>query len=971
MKDTQIQLDDFRQSKGLLAFTTYSLLACMLFVFYSPSALAFKQAMDHMPAPKSHADQLMIELAELKDTTNIALHLSNGEQNRTKALAIYQNKLAAQQAELTALAQHTKQDLQQSLELATEAQNLAQMQLYKQVLAAYDLHWPEIAGYLTAMTAKSQISRAEVEQFYSTLDTIKFGQSHHQYDNEQMPFGPLPNVAYKPSADLQALQARLGITEQPEIMSVARSADDLSQYLELNVDTASSDRLVQLATNLNGDAASIYQYVYNNIEYIPAFGSIQGADYTEQTQRGNAFDQASLMIALLRLSGIPARYVYGSVEVSPEQVKNWVGGVDVIEAAQNLLGQGGVPNVIINNQQGEVVSFGLEHVWVEYHQDGQWQAVDPSFKQYQFTKGVDVNQAVNFDGQSFVNALTHNASSDRNEGWVQGLDTQAATEQFDSVQSQLEAYITQQYPNATAKDLLGTKEIIAPTSSAVSFKKVRASQPLMHIPDNLRHKFGFELLSPAGSVASTVFKVEQPIPALAGKRLALSFVPATEQDNAKLASLLPENMQNINDLPSTMRYGAFNMQAHFSINEVTLKAAGNFPLGQELKTRKGFWTPRFGWDKGENPINVGEYRAIGIDTHGMSKSRYDELHSLAQQQRIQLEQNDLSGLSAHSTTGIALQAGITDYLSSTAGYAQLAAKVNDVVHFRQPSYGTFSTAVDISYVFGIPMRVSFGNVVMDVDRLSDNAESQSNCWNTWQEFNYQTGLVSSYLENAVPEQIFAGRTQSDGGMSATKAMAVAMQKGQKVYQLDSNNAQMLNAISIDIDARNEIRQALLQGKKVVVHERPVSIKGWTGSGYIIKSTDSGAGAYKISGGANGGVIGLTDSMNGILGLVDGLNNDLVKSPFSKIAKGIASWLGIIEDTLTILANCGGLKGFILGVMFAFAMAALLTQIMTFLLAGFTTLLLSFVAGVTIGHIVGYLFSKFISGPLRGLIIRTC
>jgi hypothetical protein len=255
--------------------------------------------------------------------------------------------------------------------------------------------------------------------------------------------------------------------------------------------------------------------------------------------------------------------------------------------------------------------------------------------------------------------------------------------------------------------------------------------------------------------------------------------------------------------------------------------------------------------------------------------------------------------------------------------------------------------------------------------LSDNAESQSNCWNTWQEFNYQTGLVSSYLENAVPEQIFAGRTQSEGGMSATKAMAVAMQKGQKVYQLDSNNAQMLNAISIDIDARNEIRQALLQGKKVLVHERPVSIKGWTGSGYIIKSIDSGAGAYKISGGANGGVIGLTDSMNGILGLVDGLNNDLVKSPFAKIAKGIASWLGIIEDTLTILANCGGLKGFILGVMFAFAMAALLTQIMTFLLAGFTTLLLSFVAGVTIGHIVGYLFSKFISGPLRGLIIRTC
>lgn len=37
-----------------------------------------------------------------------------------------------------------------------------------------------------------------------------------------------------------------------------------------------------------------------------------------------------------------------------------------------------------------------------------------------------------------------------------------------------------------------------------------------------------------------------------------------------------------------------------------------------------------------------------------------------------------------------------------------------------------------------------------------------------------------------------------------------------------------------------------------MHESPISVSGWTGSGYIIDDPATGAGAYKISGGANGG-----------------------------------------------------------------------------------------------------------------------
>lgn len=54
-------------------------------------------------------------------------------------------------------------------------------------------------------------------------------------------------------------------------------------------------------------------------------------------------------------------------------------------------------------------------------------------------------------------------------------------------------------------------------------------------------------------------------------------------------------------------------------------------------------------------------------------------------------------------------------------------------------------------------------------------------------------------------------------------------------------------------------------KEVTVHQADINANGWTGMGYMILDPDSGAGAYKISGGANGG----------------------------KLAKGIASTVSII------------------------------------------------------------------------------
>jgi hypothetical protein len=116
---------------------------------------------------------------------------------------------------------------------------------------------------------------------------------------------------------------------------------------------------------------------------------------TLDARRGNAFDTASLLVALLRAAGVHSRYVTGTVEVPVASVINWVGGADSPNQAQQLMGQGGIPTVALVSG-GTVTQIRLDHVWVEawidyipsrgaVHRVGDtWIPMDASFKLHDF-----------------------------------------------------------------------------------------------------------------------------------------------------------------------------------------------------------------------------------------------------------------------------------------------------------------------------------------------------------------------------------------------------------------------------------------------------------------------------------------------------------------------------------------------------------------------------------------------------------
>jgi hypothetical protein len=961
MNYSNYSLELLRSSTFFLRSVCAVLITCYLFVFYSPSvkAITHREAPNHLTY--SASEQLMLNLQSLQSTTESYLGFALNKAQQKQALVIYQRSVSLLQETLNHHQKESEKEIRKQLNLAVKEGDKEGIHLQNQLLTALLSNYRHIEAEMIHVLAaeyneNSPISIAAVK-LNKILSSIKFGKAHHEYDNETMPFGPLSSSVYKPAKNLGELLGNISANQPIILMTQEQSAAttaraqviELSENLLFNVDNQPTTLLRNLAQSLDNDPLQMYQYVYNNVEYVPAHGSIQGADYTAQTLRGGPIDQASLLISLLRISNIPARYVYGSINLDIKQAMNWVGDVSDVNAVQNILSQGGVPNVLIGDSQGTIKYLNVEHVWVEAYINDAWQEIDPSFKQYKYNQGLNLQNVIELDEDTMVNDLTAGADIN-NEGWVQHINQGAIETELSNIQEQIESYITQQYPGATVEELLGSKTIIANEQLsfpiALPYLNVVASQSLNELPVTLRHKFGFDL---KGEFGGTYFTFERSLPELAGKRLALSFTPTTTEDEQKLLDYLPDNIESARDLPSQLPYGLFNVTANLTINEETVtESSSSLLFGQELKGHKGFWEPRSGWDKKSSVLLAGEYQAIGIDTHGVSTKVVADIKYILESTKSVIETEVLGSLTSHNTTGALMQGGMQSYFISTSFQNRLAASSANIINYRQPSYGTFGTSLNVSYFFGIPSKVNFGGVIMDVDRLADNSESKINCWNTWNDYNRQSGAMASYLENLVPEQLFSTEDNPLDGISAVKALAVASNQGQKIYTLTANNSYLVNEITMELSTKQEILQALSSGKEVTIHQEPINTFGWSGSGYLVIDPDSGAGAYKISGGANGGALEFEAAIIlGFGGFIAGLLSAASIFPlfFAIIAISIAAIL-FYSSILDIASGdtCGG------GISALIAMGALLG--LFGLLSLGITLIPLFIIGVIIAGSTG-------------------
>ena len=924
------------------------ILVLISFVWYSPYVHASVERFTKIPAQNRIENfyPLGAELESLRKTLRkYAQELSLHQQSQERAT----NHIAPV-PELTL----ERLDLIKRLDQAVQDEqflNLSHMQtkrLPEKIIererrnqAQYQKHMSELFSLLTTLQEKSRELSLDVlqENLSSALSLLAHPLSK-------------PHESLGNSFDFNAPAARNLLSSQAQINSLLGS--DSAQYLATDSATKITQVIQSKVNELGTDPVSLYNWVYDTVRWVPSYGVMQGASYTLQAEQGNAFDTSSLLISLLRAAGHEARYKYGIVHAPIEQMRNWVGNVKNAAAVGNILGQGGIPHTQVH-YGGAIEEIRFEHVWVEVKTDGNWVALDPSFKQYTYTEGMDLDNAVNFDAQGLLTQLQNSSTSNETEGWVQGVDANLINTELTNYQNQLESYLTNSAPNATLGDVLGQQSIIS--SQAVQLQDaapeydVVLSAVVDQLPESLFYRFHFQVASAVSmnygasyEWGSQFFALNELTPNLVGKDIALSFRPATPADEATLESYLPETVNSAEDLPSTLPAGTINMIGELTVDGQVIYSTPEVTLGESLKTRIGYSAPYYNLRYAENTLVAGKYQAVGIDMQGVSPAQLEALQAKLETTQTKLQASNTESLTKHDVVGNILQAGIQGYMAMTYATDRIAAQAANVVYYRQPGFGTFSTEMSVSYLAtGVPKNVHFTGVVMDVDQLHNNVEEKKNCYEGWLAFNRASGMRSSAYEHQIPEQLFSTELEQAEGVSTAKALAIAMAQGQRIYTLTSANASQLNFITIDEGARSEIQQALVQGLEVTVHQSPISVNGWQGSGYSVLDPETGVGAYLISGGASGGFLSVSDDLSGILTWI-GFSIGLVGGLFSLVSLiAISSAISILLivdlaiDFHSTGTACEGLDQLLLAGIFA-ALASIFFAPLAMVLASYISLL---------------------------------
>jgi hypothetical protein len=150
--------------------------------------------------------------------------------------------------------------------------------------------------------------------------------------------------------------------------------------------------IVELARALQNDPDLIYQYVHDNIEFSPLWGYLKGPVGTLLDGRGDSFDQASLMVALLNQASLsnPAisnvNFVIGQLTLTNAQLQGWLNVDSNPNSIGGILGSAGFPG---NTFEDGSASIG--HVWVSVTINGTAYVFDPAFKSHTWKTGIVSN----------------------------------------------------------------------------------------------------------------------------------------------------------------------------------------------------------------------------------------------------------------------------------------------------------------------------------------------------------------------------------------------------------------------------------------------------------------------------------------------------------------------------------------------------------------------------------------------------
>jgi transglutaminase-like putative cysteine protease len=709
----------------------------------------------------------------------------------------------------------------------------------------------QLVNKLDAAATGSANEQTALSELGTFMGKYAASRVHRYTDPNRLPFRAPDAAPREPFTTADEFQASLFSEPAEQRASIEMDGNALAAAalpaLPVAADTAPTEdvRITQpireLASRLGNNPVRIFNWVRNEIGFVPTYGSIQGSELTFLNKRGNAFDTASLLIALYRAAGIPARYVYGTIDVPVEQAMNWFGATTPA-MAHTIVTQGGVPNLALVSG-GAIKVLRMEHVWVEAYVDftpsrgavnrtpDMWVPLDASFKQFDVAERPDIEEVLDFDHQKLSQAFLRSATVDAGGERIAGGDQQALLAEVETLRRNGTSWAAT-VGLAQAVDRLGNLRRVRTVTPAflagsLPYRVVAKAQTFQQVPSNLRWKLVVRYFASDTEMAydNSMFEHTLPLPAIGTRRLSLSFAPASDVD-AELLRKAKE--QGASSLPAYMIRGI----PRLSLDGDMLKSGAAAQFGGRQVATLTMIGPQHSSAPDRYEVTAGDELVISVDAAGLSQAMIDE--------RFSSVVSDTASENLHT-------AGMVFWLLSDMGDT-FAAAAHGVTQMRLPSVAVLSSPLRPAFFFGIPRTASYVGRNIDAKRvLSAAANSDGKIPAA---FMRQSGLQVSNYEGLAFDMTFQ-REPGSGG-SAIRLINSALADGAPIYRIGSNNATLLDGLPHSSDVLADLRNAVAAGKEVIVPGAASGTGNWRGLGYIVIDPETGAGAYLIDGGFNGG-----------------------------------------------------------------------------------------------------------------------
>lgn len=589
------------------------------------------------------------------------------------------------------------------------------------------------------------------------------------------------------------------------------------------VDAPLDEEVLALARSLGHDYIRIYEYVHNNIRTEWYAGGMKGAIGTLRQKSGNDVDQASLLIALYRASGVAARYVHGVVEVPIDKLQTSLGITDVNQVIRAITLAGIAHTPIV--QGSSITALQMEQTWVSAYvpyinyrgavvdTSGKiWLALVPALKDLHPANGPGVPEGMGFNSQNFL---------------IDYLSTTQPALPLDTLRGQIEAYLNVNQPDTQFNALLDTQtpvvESLGLLPNTMPVSVVAVTQESAQLDNAYRQQVHFVIRSGSGATDPVILDHKLPVSELASKRITLSYIPATVDDHdtvnlfggldyvpAYLVKLRPQ--LKLNGQAIAVADNSVDMAASHRL-EITLLVGNNASYIDET-------------------VVAGGYHAIGLYAQDVAKK--DNLDDPA----------DTEYLAA------ALLDRISWEYVEQWNHAELElANLLGVALIRPiPSLTVVSSSYKVEEVLGRAHGMAWQGVTLDAALRVSEPIAKTADPTIERDFLRLSALQGSALEHSVFEEHY-----KVDSLSADKALQLAHVNGTEVLTLSGDNIDaVLPTLNHPDTVKQNIANWVARDMVVEIPRVQTNYLDWYGSAWRVENPETGEAGYYLTGGIAGG-----------------------------------------------------------------------------------------------------------------------